>query len=117
MIAYLIECGSQHIIYIKELQSFCIATKKALTLFNSEKPDFSQLNAKEKFQYDSNETFIDNTSDQPISHIINNTITEDQLLKHFYDPEFNPGAIIAVRDSTNTQPEIHDKYRYKTLLA
>lgn len=117
MIAYLIECGNQHIIYIKELQSFCIATEKALTIFNSEIPDFSQLNANEKFQFDSNETFEDNTVDQPVNHTVNETITEDQLLKHFYDPELNPGAVIAVRNSVKKQPEIHDKYRYKTLIG
>ena len=117
MIAYLIECGNHHIIYVKELQSYCIADTHALTIFNAHTPNFIDLDAKEKFQYELNERFTDNTGDIPIQHTVGSSITDETLLQHFYDPTLNSGAVIAIRDSEKEKPQILHKYRYQKLTC
>jgi hypothetical protein len=102
MKVYLIECGTQKILFIPDFTCYHILNKKLWELFNSEKPDFSTLENGLKLKYTQDQQWLDN-----------NNIDETTLLKHFYDPEHNFGAIIAMRDSEIKTANIYQRHLFQ----
>lgn len=119
MMAYLIETGNHYIIYVKELKGYFFVEDDAsyLSDFISDKPDFSIWKNKYNFKYELGQTkFTDNTQEVAKKLVLGKNISEDEVLEKFYNPAHNPGAVIAVRDSTSSEVVINDKHRFKKIL-
>lgn len=102
MKVYLIECGTQKILFIPDFTCYHILNKDLWELFNSDQPDFSILKNGQKLKYRQDQQWLDD-----------NNISEETLLKHFYDPEHNSGAIIAMRDSDAESPNIYQRHLFQ----
>ncbi|MDF1797507.1 MAG: hypothetical protein P1U63_13315 [Coxiellaceae bacterium] len=63
------------------------------------------------------ETYRDNMAKPPADIEVGQQIMPKELLQKFIDPEKNPGAMIALRDSDQAALKIFDKRRYKKLVG
>lgn len=116
MTVYLIECGDVMVLYVQERQEYFIVNDhpKYLQQFIQGVMDCAAWQGGKKFVFD-NKAFTDNTVDPPKELQLGENIDEEDLLKLFYLPENNPGAVIASRNDKQSEPKIYNKYAFKMI--